>query len=159
MNAPLTRRCLLLDGRSDDEPTLVAAHDALVDGLAGHGWTVDDWLLHDAEIAWCAGCFGCWVKTPGECVHRDAGRDVAARILRSDLLVYLTPTTFGGYSSELKKALDHLIPNLLPYLRHASGDTRHPRRYNVSHNLLVVGIAPAGAEGAAEQETFRKLEA
>ena len=29
MNATAETRCLLLDGRSDDEPTLVLAHDAL----------------------------------------------------------------------------------------------------------------------------------
>ena len=95
------------------------------------------------------------MKTPGVCVHRDAGREVAARIARSDLLVYLTPMTFGGYSSELKKALDHVIPILLPDLRLRRRHTA-PARYDVSHNLLAVGSRPPGADGAAAQ-TFRRL--
>ena len=108
-------------------------------------------------MAWCAGCFGCWVKTPGVCVHADAGREVAARAARGGLLVYLTPVTFGSYSAELKKALDHMVPILLPYLKKSGADTRHPQRYDTVRDLLVVGTLPAGQAGGAEADTFRRL--
>jgi multimeric flavodoxin WrbA len=157
MTAKESRTALLLDGRRDDHPVLAQIHEALVDGLAAGGWAVDDWRLRDEKIAWCSGCFGCWVKTPGICVHSDAGRDVAARASRSDLFVYLTPVTFGGYSSELKKALDHVIPLKLPDLRKAGADTRHPQRYERTHDLLAVGTVPAGRSGDAEARTFRRL--
>lgn len=72
------------------------------------GWEVEPFILHDMEIHhW--GCFGCWVQTPGVCVIDDAGRDVARAVIQSDLAVFLIPVTFGGYSSELKKAVDRLI--------------------------------------------------
>jgi multimeric flavodoxin WrbA len=157
MNEKKTRAALLLDGRADDDPTLALIHEALVDGLAAGGWAVDDWRLRDEKIAWCAGCFGCWVKTPGVCVHGDAGRDVAPRAARSDLYVYLTPVTFGGFSAELKKALDHLIPLKLPDLKKTGTDTRHPQRYDRNHDLLVVGTVPAGEAGGADARTFRRL--
>jgi multimeric flavodoxin WrbA len=150
-------RALLLDGSPADDATLTLAHDALIDGLAAAGWAVDDWTLRDDRIAWCTGCFGCWVKTPGVCVHKDAGRDVAARAARADLLVYLTPVTFGGYSSELKKALDHIIPIKLPDLKKTGGDTRHPQRYEHVHDLLVVGTVPSGQVASRAAETFRRL--
>lgn len=148
---------LLLDGRNDDDPTLALIHEALLDGLTAGGWAIDDWRLRDEQIAWCTGCFGCWVKTPGECVHKDAGRDMAARWVRSDLVIFLTPVTFGGYSSELKKALDHLIPTLLPFLRKTGSDTRHPQRYERTRDLLVVGVVPAGQADGPEASTFRRL--
>jgi multimeric flavodoxin WrbA len=157
MNAKETRAALLLDGRAGDDPTLELIHEALADGLVASGWAVDDWRLQSEKIAWCAGCFGCWVKTPGVCVHNDAGRDVAARAARSDLYVYLTPVTFGGYSAELKKALDHLIPLKLPDLKKAGADTRHPQRYDRNHDLLVVGTVPEGQADGAEARTFRRL--
>ena len=148
---------LLLDGRSDDDPTLALIHEALADGLAAGGWAVDDWRLRDDRIAWCAGCFKCWTTTPGVCAHHDEGREVAARWVRSDLVVLLTPVTFGGYSWELKKALDHVIPILLPYLRKKGADTHHPQRYERRRDLLAVGTVPAGCAGSPEARTFRRL--
>jgi multimeric flavodoxin WrbA len=157
MNAKLPGAALLLDGRRDDDPTLALAHEALVDGLAAGDWAVDDWRLRDDKIAWCAGCFKCWTTTPGVCAHHDDGRKVAERWVRSDLVVFLTPVTFGGYSSELKKALDHVLPTLLPFMRRRDGDTRHPQRYGRKRDLLVVGTVPAGQAGGAEVRTFRRL--
>lgn len=157
MNATQVRTALILDGRGDDDPTLAALHEALVDGLSGAGWAVDDWPLREAKIAWCVGCFGCWVKTPGECVHKDAGREVAERAERADLLVYLTRVTFGGYSSQLKRALDHIIPVLLPYLVQEGPDTRHPLRYGRRQDLLAVGVVPGGEADGGEAQTFRRL--
>ncbi len=152
-----THRALLLDGRRDDEATLAAIHEALVDCLATAGWTLDDWSLRDADISWCVGCFGCWVKTPGVCLQRGAARDVAARMACADLLVYLTPVTFGGYSWQLKKALDHLIPTILPDLRKIGPETHHPHRYERVPDLLVVGTVAAGAGQGPEAQTFRRL--
>ena len=156
MNATLPGASLLLDGRRDDEPTLALAHDALVDGLTGDDWAVDDWLLRDDKIAWCTGCFKCWTTTPGLCAHRDGGRKVAERWVPSDLVIFLTPVTFGGYSSELKKALDHVIPILLPFLRKRTGETRHQQRYEQRRNLLVVGTVPAGQADSPEAHIFRR---
>ncbi len=157
MTPTARRTALLLDGGRDDDATLTLIHQAIAETLAAGDWSIDDWRLCDETIAWCAGCFGCWVKTPGVCVHTDAGREVAARVARGDLLIYLTPVTFGGYSSELKKALDHVIPVLLPDLKRSGSDTRHPQRYEHVRDLLAVGTAPAGEADGAEAHTFRRL--
>jgi hypothetical protein len=157
MNPRLPGAALLLDGRRDDEPTLALAHDALAAGLTAGGWAVDDWRLRADKIAWCAGCFKCWMTTPGVCARHDDGRAVAERWVRSDLAVFLTPVTFGGYSSELKKALDRAIPILLPYLRKRGDDTHHPQRYERRRDLLVVGTVPAGQVDGPEARTFRRL--
>ena len=157
MTTDPTRTALLLDGRRDGEPTLAQAHDALAGGLAAGGWAVDDWRLRDDRIAWCSGCFKCWTQTPGVCAHRDGGRTVAERWVRSDLVVFLTPVTFGGYSSELKKALDHMIPILQPFMQKRHGETRHPQRYPRRRDLLVVGTVPGGQADGPEAATFRRL--
>jgi multimeric flavodoxin WrbA len=157
MSVTTAGAALLLDGRRDDDATLALAHDALVDGLAAGGWAIDDWSLCDDKIAWCAGCFKCWTQTPGVCAHHDDGRAVAERWTRSDLAVLLTPVTFGGYSSELKKALDHVLPILQPFMQKRRGETRHPQRYARRRDLLVVGTVPAGQAEGPEAGTFRRL--
>ena len=91
------------------------------------------------------------------CAHHDDGRKVAEHWVPSDLTVLLTPVTFGGYSSELKKALDHVIPILLPFMRKREGETRHPQRYERRRDLLVVGTVPAGQAQGPEAATFRRL--
>jgi multimeric flavodoxin WrbA len=56
--------------------------------------------------------------------------------------VYVTPVTFGGFSSELKKAVDRLIPNISPYFARVQGETHHQRRYAHSPSLIGLGILP-----------------
>ena len=97
MNATILNGALAGDGFVD----AVAA--ALQDALQAQGWTVRPWQLADEKLAFCLGCFECWTKTPGLCRIDDAGRDVAESLIRSDLAIFVTPITFGGYSSTLKK--------------------------------------------------------
>ncbi len=87
------------------------------------------------------GCFGCWVRSPGVCVIDDAGREVARLAARCDLLVFLTRLTFGGYSAELKKAVDRLIPNISPFFTKVRGEVHHRLRYAGAPRLLAVGLA------------------
>ena len=47
---------------------------------------------------------------------------------------------FGGYSSELKKALDRIIPILLPYFQVYHGQIHHEMRYKKYPKLLVIGV-------------------
>ncbi len=137
---------VVLDGFRGEERrgVLGALEGALVDA----GCVTETIALRDKTIAPCRGCFGCWVKTPGECVIDDEGRDVARSVARCDLLVYFTPVTFGGVSSELKKALDRLIPNISPFFTRVRGETHHRRRYPRSASLIGVGVLPAHDQAA-----------
>ncbi len=58
---------------------------------------------------------------PGECARDDDGRRVAREVIRSNLAVFLTPVTFGGYSSVLKGAVDRLIPLGSPFFARVGG--------------------------------------
>jgi multimeric flavodoxin WrbA len=111
--------------------------------------------LCDEKIAFCTGCFGCWIKTPGECVINDAGRAITREFIESDLAVFLTPVTFGGYSAELKKALDRLIPILSPFFITIDGESHHKKRYKHYPRLAVIGLLPAAdAEAATVFQTL-----
>ena len=131
---------LVLDGFRDGKESRILA--VLEEVLAQAGYAVDVLALRDKTIAPCLGCFGCWVKTPGECVIDDEGREVARAVARCDLLVYFTPVTFGGVSSELKKAVDRLIPNITPFFARVQGETHHSKRYPRPASLIGLGILP-----------------
>jgi hypothetical protein len=103
----------------------------------------------ELAIAGCLGCFGCWVRTPGECVLDDDGRRVARAVIQSDVTAFVTPVTFGGYSSSLKAAVDRLIPLGSPFFQRVAGETHHRRRYARYPRLLGVGtLAKPDAEAA-----------
>jgi multimeric flavodoxin WrbA len=146
---------LVLDGSREGDETAAAAREALLGEVARRGWQADALELRRMEIAPCAGCFGCWLRSPGVCVIEDAGREVARLAARCDMLVLLTRVTFGGYSSELKKAVDRLIPNISPFFTKLRGEVHHRLRYASSPRLLAVGLT--AAPDAASEGIFRAL--
>lgn len=143
-------KALILDGALEDGTELDRVGDAARRALADAGARVTTLTLRQMKIRPCRGCFECWIKTPGECVIADEGRTVAREVVAADLLVYLTPLTFGGYSSVLKQAIDRFAcPILLPSFIRIDGEVHHPLRYDKSHRLIALGLA---AQGDAEAE-------
>jgi len=110
--------------------------------LADQGWQTDLCNLRELDIAPCMGCFGCWTRTPGICMINDYAREIARLMVQSSLMALVTPVTFGGYSSELKKALDRLIPNILPFFTEVNGEIHHLPRYDRYPALLALGTLP-----------------
>lgn len=103
----------------------------------------------------CTSCFHCWVKTPGICVIPDQSRDVAREQMASDLVVLISPVTFGGYSYTLKLALDRLIPNVLSYFRRFKREIHYRLRYRRYPRPLVLGWQQRADE--AEAAVFCRL--
>jgi len=145
----------LLNGALPGDPFVDAAGIALQEALQAEGWTVTPWTLRDDGLAYCLGCFECWTKTPGLCCIDDAGRAVAAGIIGSDLAIYLTPITFGGYSSALKKAVDRSICLLSPFFKRIDGEVHHHARYDRYPALVGVGILPEA--NPPQEHTFQTL--
>ena len=61
-------------------------------------------------------------------------------MIHADLIIYITPITFGGYSSILKETLDRQISRVLPYFTKIDGEVHHSRRYEKNQSLISVGI-------------------
>ncbi len=133
-------KALILDGMLAGDASSAPAHAALVDSLAARGWRVESLPLRDIAIPNCLGCFNCWIRTPGVCIQDSGGRDVARDVILSDMVVFFTPVAFGGYSSELKKAVDQLIPNISPFFTRLDGETHHRRRYERYPRFAALGV-------------------
>ncbi len=148
------RATLLLGAVPDDAHTRCVAK-VLTSALEERACATEAIDLAELDIAPCLGCFGCWVKTPGICVIDDVGRDVARKAIQCDLLAYVTPITFGGYSYELKKAVDRLIPLVTPFFKLVDGEIHHQKRYVRYPSLIGVGTVKK-PDGEAER-IFRTL--
>jgi len=148
-------KAIVLNGATTDNDALEVAHRIFVDDLTARAWQVAPFILRRTEIGYCHGDFGCWVRTPGVCVFKDAAADAAMTFIRSDLAILLTPITFGGYSSELKKALDRMICLISPFFMKLKGEIHHVKRYEQYPRIVAVGTLP---EPDAEAEAiFREL--
>lgn len=145
----------LLNGALLDDPFTDAIAADLAQEYARQGAQVTAWRLRDHKAAYCLGCFECWTHTPGLCRIDDDGRAIAASIIRSDLRVDVTPVTFGGYSSEMKKALDRSICLILPFFTRINGEVHHKPRYANFPRLRVLGTLPHA--DPAQEAIFRRL--
>jgi multimeric flavodoxin WrbA len=132
-------KALILDGSREDESDLKNIKFTFEDELRSVGWDVEVLEARNLKILPCTGCFDCWTKTPGICKIKDDGREVTKKIIQSDLLIFLTPVIFGGYSFELKKALDRSLGIMLPYFTKIKGKVHHKKRYKQYPNLVAVG--------------------
>lgn len=137
-------KVVILDSAKPDDKTGQAILIALVSTLQSRGWDVDHFALCESKIGNCAGDFFCWVKTPGTCNVNDDNRTIAKALAQSDLMVYLSPVIFGGYSAVLKGMVDHQIQNVLPHFKRIDGEIHHEKRYQKNPDLLAVGWMDEG---------------
>ncbi len=148
-------KAILLDGSRANGGTGERVRAALAEQFHAQHWDVDEITLREKQIGPCAGDFFCWIRTPGVCNVNDDNRAIAEALANSDLLVYLTPITFGGFSSTLKSMVDHQIQNLSPLFATIEGETHHRKRYRKNPDLLAAGWLDA-PDGHAET-VFRHL--
>ena len=137
-------KALVLDGSREGDSLTPVAVLGMTSALAGRGHSVELVRPRELAIAPCTGCFGCWTRTPGECVIMDDARDVVGSYVGSDLVVFVTPVTFGGYSSQLKKLLDRIILSVLdPRFTVVGGEVHHRLRYRRYPKTVGFGTLPS----------------
>lgn len=139
-------RAVILNGadRAGD-PADVEANGLEARYLA-HKATVRHFILRGQAVGHCQGDFDCWVRTPGRCRIKDEGQEVERAVHDADVVAMTTPVVFGGYGPQLKKAIDRLIPLVLPFFVRAGDLTHHAHRYDRLPGLAAIGFGdPADA--------------
>jgi multimeric flavodoxin WrbA len=132
-------KAVIFNGALTDNSPLFKVQKWVEDALVKKSLDVTTYTLKDETIAYCQGCFECWVKTPGECKTEGLGGHIAQAFVRSNICMLLTPITYGGYSSELKKAMDMLLCTLSPFFETIDGEIHHQKRYHSYPNLFGIG--------------------
>jgi len=105
--------------------------DHLVSGMQAAGAEVEKIDLRQKKINYCIGCFTCWTKTPGQCLHKDdMSAELFPKFIASDLVVYATPLYHYTINAQLKTFIERTLPILEPFLiKKENGKTSHPLRY------------------------------
>jgi multimeric flavodoxin WrbA/putative sterol carrier protein len=118
--------------------------------------------LRDLEIKHCIGCFTCWTKTPGVCVHKDDMTKVLSRLAKAEMVVYATPLYVFTMSGLMKDMMDRMIPMAQPYIVERGNHYIHPPRYPQpgSGKAKMVLISNSGYPErhhfSGLEETFRR---
>lgn len=121
--------------------------------LEDKGWQYELFPLREMEIKPCLSCGSCATRTPGICPQKDGMDKILAKWVQSQLVVFLTPVSFGGYHSQLKKVLDRVLPLKIPLFTVSRGELHHQNRYKPMPPLLTIGILED--ENVEEREVFR----
>lgn len=86
-------------------------------------------ICDNGSIKPCVGCFGCWIREPGQCVIKDGYDRMGALIHKADEVVVISRYTYGGFSSFVKNVFDRSIGWVLPYFEVYEGEMHHKKRY------------------------------
>ena len=121
----------ILNGNPDGNNTAFDDYlTNLSDELNSDGHAVTSFELREMDISYCIGCFGCWVKSPGECRSGDDSDEVSRAYINSDFVLWASPVIMGFYSALLKKVTDKFIQLVEPYMVFVDGESRHAARYD-----------------------------
>lgn len=110
--------------------------------------------LADMNIKRCRGCGACGDKTPGKCVIKDDMQQVFRDIAKCDGIIMLTPLRFGGYSSQLKIAIDRFMVLGVPFYYVKKGTLYHHSRYE-HKNYICIALAEQTIE--RQEENLRNI--
>ena len=126
----------------------------LVEGMRDAGADVEVINLREKNIKNCIGCFTCWTKTPGQCIHKDdMTKELFGTWLESDMVVYATPLYNYGVNATLKVFIERTLPSLEPFFEIHDGRMFHPLR-NKTPAIVMLSVA-----GMPDEDHFSALSA
>lgn len=117
---------------------------AFLEGAMEKGAITETIYLKDKRINNCTGCFSCWFKTPGECIHKDDMPEILVKIPEADAIVYATPLYVYSVSGLMKNFMDRLIPMSQPFVDIKDGMSCHPTRNKNASKRSVILISNCG---------------
>ena len=93
------------------------------------------WFAAAPAVKPCVGCFGCWLKTPGECVIPDRGQEFCRLLAKADKFTVVSRCYYGGFSPDVKAVMDRHIGYITPFFQVYEGEMHHVPRYERRYDL------------------------
>lgn len=108
----------------------------------------------NGTIKHCIGCFGCFVKTPGQCVIKDGYDNMGELGGRAEELIIISKCVYGTYSPFVRNVLDRLLSYIHPDFTRRNGEIHHKLRYN---NRIKTKVYFYGDVSNEEKTTGEKV--
>jgi NAD(P)H-dependent FMN reductase len=126
-------------GAGQSKTEWVLSH--LVRGMREAGAEVEVVALREKTIKNCIGCYTCWTKTPGTCIHKDEmTSDLFPKWLEADLCIYATPLYNYAVTAALKTFMERTLPSCMPFFETHAGRMFHPARLR-RPPLVILSVA------------------
>ena len=124
--------------RSSDQSKTELMLNCLIKGMRDAGAEVETVALREKTIKHCKGCFTCWTKTPGTCIHKDdMSNDLFPKWRESDVVVYATPLYNYAMTAMLKAFIERTLPAAQPFFEIHKGRMFHPLRHKVPAAVIL----------------------
>jgi len=124
----------------------------LVEGMREAGARVEVVNLRQKKVKNCIGCYTCWTKTPGVCIHKDdMTQELFPKWREADVAVYATPLYHFTVNAALKAFIERTLPSSQPFFVRKNDRTAHPFRHKVP-KVVVMSVA-----GFPEMKVFDQL--
>ncbi len=125
--------------------------------LIAQGVQSDYVPLDNVVVKPCVNCGGCTNKTYGRCVVRDDGDWIYPKIIKSEVLVLVTPIVFGSYSFKLKRVLDKFGLFMDRHYFLVNGELTKGGMPDRTFKCFAVGVTEDAAEGDSFKRLFHEL--
>ena len=96
---------LLVYGSPHKHGTTHCLAEAFLAGVNRNAHTIDSVWLGEKKVAPCLGCEYCR-NHDGSCVHGDDMAQLLPKVLEADLVVFVSPIYYFGFSAQMKAFID-----------------------------------------------------
>jgi hypothetical protein len=124
----------------------------MLDSAKAAGAEVEEHFVEDLNINGCMGCYACWWRTPGKCVHRDDMDWILPKMIEANALILGTPVYHYNIRHSLQRLRERTLPLAMPEFDDSAGDSTHPARHSRSTHTIVVSVC-----GFPDQANFNQI--
>jgi len=118
--------------------------NTFLESATSAGAEVEKYYVVDLDVKGCLGCFSCWWKTPGRCVHRDDMDWILPKMVEADAVVFGTPVYHYNIVHHLQRLRERTLPLNKPEMYIQGGETHHPGRHERKSPQRTVVISVCG---------------
>jgi multimeric flavodoxin WrbA len=124
--------------RSSEQSKTALMLNCLIKGMRDAGAEVETVALREKTVKNCIGCYTCWTKTPGTCVHKDdMTNDLFPKWRESEIVVYATPLYNYAMTAMLKAFIERTLPAAQPFFEIHRGRMFHPLRHKTPAAVIL----------------------